>query len=120
MPHEMVPVVFENLLGGRSLVLVNTEERQNQSVELGVLELSLHGTLPPVPLEHVTLVPEEMLPVIDNVGEDSSKTPHVSRGCDVRIISSEDLGSQVADSATSRGAVVVHGRGGLAYRAKIK
>ena len=72
VPLAMVPVVFENLLGGRSLVLVNTEERQDQGVELGVLELPLHGTLPSLPLEHVLLSPEEMLPVVGDVGEDSS------------------------------------------------
>ena len=58
--------------------------------------------------------PEEMLSVVGDVGEDSPQTPHVSRGADVRIISSEDLGSQVADSPTTRGRVIVHVRGGLA------
>ena len=75
LPPGMVTTVFENLLGGRSLVLVNTEERQDQGVEL---ELSLHGTLLSLPLQHVPRVPEEMLPVVGNVGEDSSQTPHVS------------------------------------------
>ena len=67
-----------NLLGGMSLVLVNTEERQDKGVELGVLELPLHGTPISLPLDHVLLVPEEMLPVGGNVGEDSSQAPHVS------------------------------------------
>ena len=114
LPLWMVIVVFEKILGGRSLVLVNTEERPDQGVELRVLELPLHGTLLSLPPEHVLLGPEEMLPVVGDVGEDSSQTPHVSRGGDVRIIS-ENLGSQVADSSSSCGGVVVHGGGSLTY-----
>ena len=114
LPLGMVTIVFEKLLGGRSLVFVNTEERQDQGVELGILELPHDRTHLPSPIEHLQHVPEEMLPVVGDVGEDSSKTPHVSRGCDVGIISTEDLRSQVADSSNSRGGMVVHGRGGLA------
>ena len=113
LPPGTVTTVFENLLGGRSLVLVNTEERQDQGVKLGVLELPLHGTLLSLPLEHVLLGSEEMLPTVGDVGEDSSEAPHVSRGSDVRIVSPENLGSQVADSSTTSGGVVIHGRGGL-------
>ena len=113
-PLGMVTTVFANLLGSWSLVLVYREERQNQGVELGILELPLHGTLPSLPVEHVLLGPEEMLPTVGDEGEDSSQTPHVSRGGNVRIISSEDLGSQVADSSSIRGGVVVHSRGRLA------
>ena len=88
-PLRMVFGVVEKLLGGRPLVLVNREERQNQGVELGILELSPHGTLLSLPLEYVLLGPEEMLlPVIGDVGDDSSEAPHVSRGGDVKIISS--------------------------------
>ena len=76
-PLGMVTTVFENLLGSWSLVLVYTEERQDQGVELGILELSLHGTLVSLPLEHVLLGPEEVLPAVSDVGEDSSQTPHV-------------------------------------------
>ena len=111
-PLRMVFGVVEKLLGGRSLVLVNREERQDQGVEFGILELPLHGTLLSLPLEHVLLGPEEMLPTVGDVGEDSSEAPHVSRGSDVGIIS-ENLGSQVADSPTTSSSVVVHGRGGL-------
>ena len=68
-------------------MLVNREERQNQGVELGILELPRHGTLLSLPLEDVLLGPEEMLPVVGDVGDDDSKTPHVRRGCDVAVIS---------------------------------
>ena len=78
LPLWMVIVVFEKILGGRSLVLVNTEERPDQGVELRVLELPLHGTLLSLPPEHVLLGPEEMLPVVGDVGDDSSQTPHIS------------------------------------------
>ena len=58
-------------------------------MELGILELSPDGTLLSLPLDHVLLGPEEMLlPVIGDVGDDSSEAPHVSRGGDVKIISS--------------------------------
>ena len=111
LPLGMVPDVFENLLGSWSLVLVNTEERQNQGLELGILELPLHGTLLSIPLERFQLGPEEMLPTVGDEGEDSSQAPHVSRSSDMRIISPENLGSQVADSSSTRGHLVVHGRG---------
>ena len=112
-PLGMVTAVFENLLGGRSLVFVLTEERQNQGVELGVLELPPHGTLPPIPLEHVQLGPEEMLPVVSGVGDDSSQTPHVSRGGDMTISSSENLRSEVTDRSVDLRGAVVHRTGGF-------
>ena len=120
-PVVMLPLgifisVFEKLQGGRSLVFVNTEEREDQGVKLGILELPLHGTPRSLPLEHVPLGPEEMLPVVSDVGEDRPQTPHVGRGVDVRIISSEDLRSQVADSSTTWSGVVVHGRGGCTWK----
>ena len=76
-------------------------------------ELSPHGTAVSSPVEDVPLPPEEMLPVVSNVGDESSKTPHISRGGDVRIIISQNLWSQVADS-TYLGSDVVHGGGGVA------
>ena len=78
LPLGMVIAVFEKLLGGRSLVLVNTEEREDQGVKLGILELPLHGTLLSLPTERLLLGPEEMLPSVGDEGEDSSQTPHVS------------------------------------------
>ena len=108
LPLGMVISVFEKLQGGRSLVFVNTEERQDQGVELGIPELPLHGTLLSLPLEDVLLGPEEMLPVVGHVGEDSPETPHVSRGRNV-ITFSENLRGQVADCPTVRVGVVVHG-----------
>ena len=74
----MVLKVFENLVSGGSLVLVGIEERLDQGVELGMFELPLHGTpRKNLPLEHVHSGPEEMLPVVGDVGEDSTQTPHV-------------------------------------------
>ena len=77
-PLGMVPALFEKVLGGRSSVFVKTEERQDKGMELWVLELPLHGTLLSLPLEHVPLSLEEMLPVVGDEREDSSETPHVS------------------------------------------
>ena len=114
-PLGMVLSVLEKLLGGRSLVFVNTEEREDLGVKLGILELPLHGTPLSLPLEHVPLGPEEMLPVVSDVGEDSPQTPHVCRGVDVRIIS-ENLRSHVADTSTSWSGVVVHGGGGRTWK----
>ena len=111
----MPELILKNLLSRRSVVLVNTEQRQDEIMKR-MSELSPHGTAVSSPVEDVPLPPEEMLPVVSNVGDESSKTPHISRGGDVRIISSENLGSQVAHSSTSRGAVVVHGGGALTYR----
>ena len=117
----MATVVLENILSCWSLVLVNTEERQDQGVELGILELSLHGTLLSLPLEHVHSTPEEMMSVVGGVGDDGSHAPHVRRGGDVRVVSSENLRGQVADSATTgNSGVVVHGRGCLTCRNEIK
>ena len=65
----MATGVLENFLGVRSLVLVNTEDPQG--VEIGMFELSLNGTLLPHPLEHVLPGPEDILPVVGDVGEDS-------------------------------------------------
>ena len=109
----MFPIILKNLLGAGSLVFVDTEQRQNQIMKLGVFELSHHGTPHSSPLEYVRLGPEEVLPVVSDVGEDSSETPHISRGGDVRI-SSEDLRGEIADGPTVRVGVVVHGGGGLA------
>ena len=89
-------------------MLVHTEQGEDQLVELLVLELSPHGAPQRSPPEHVRLGPEEMLPVVGNVGDDSSQAPHVSRGGDVRI-SSEDLRGEIADSPTVRVGVVIHG-----------
>ena len=85
--------ILQKLLGGGSLVLFVAEEGEDVVVKLGVLEASPHGTPLCPPSEDVSLRPKEMLPVISNVGEDSSQAPHVSRGRDVRIISSENLRS---------------------------
>ena len=48
-----------------------------------IFELSPHGTPVSLPSEDITLRPEEMLPVIGDVGEDSPEAPHISRGGDV-------------------------------------
>ena len=113
LPLGMIVSVFEKLQGGRSLVFVNTEEREDQGVKLGILELPLHGTPRSLPLEHVPLGPEEMLPVVSDVDEDSSQTPHISRGGDVRIISSQNLRGQIADCPINLRGAVVHSRGRL-------
>ena len=84
---KVIQGLLENLLGGRSLVFVNTEERQNQLVNLLILEFSLQWTLHILPAIDVLLRVEEMLPVVGDVGDDDSKTPHVRRGCDVAVIS---------------------------------
>ena len=110
----MVFDILKNSLSAGSLVFVDTEKREDEIMELRVLELSLHGTPQSSPPEHVPLSPEEVLPVVNNVGEDSSETPHVSGGRDVGIISSEHLGRQIADGTTARVGVVVHGGGSLA------
>ena len=97
-------------------MFVNTEQRQDEIVKLRISELSPHGTFGSSPVENIPLIPEEMLPVVSDVGEDSSKTPHIGRGGDVTIVSSENLRSQVADGfdlAIDLGGAVVHGRGGL-------
>ena len=80
-----------------------------------IFELSPHGTMVSSPLEDITFSPEEMIPVVSDVGEDSPEAPHISRGGDVIVISPQNLRSQVADSTTVnfRGAVV-HGGWGLA------
>ena len=93
LPIEVFAAILRHLLGGGPLVLVVTEKGEDEVVKLGVLEVSPHGTPKWPPSKDVTLRPEEMLPVISNVGEDSSQAPHVSRGRDVRIISSENLRS---------------------------
>ena len=79
--------LLENLLSRRSLVFVNTEEGQDQLVDLVILEFSLQWTLHILPAIDVLLGVEEMLPVVGDVGDDGSKTPHVSRGGDVTVIS---------------------------------
>ena len=109
----MVFAILKNSLSAGSLVFVDTEKREDEIMELRVLELSLHGTPQSSPPEHVPLSPEEVLPVVGDVGEDSPKTPHVSGGGDVGIISPKDLGRQIADVHVVVLAVV-HGGGGLA------
>ena len=110
----MIITILEKIISGGSEVLLNTEEFEDDIMELGVLEIPPHGTLDSSPGKDVPLGPEEMLPVIGNVGEDSAQTPHVSRGLDVRVVSSENLRGQVADGASVWVCVVVHCRGGLA------
>ena len=84
-------------------------------MKLRMSELSPHGTPVSSPVEDVPLSPEEMLPVVSDVGEDSSETPHISRGGDVGIISSQNLRSQVTDTAVNLRGAVVHGGGCLAW-----
>ena len=79
-----------------------------------IFELPGHGTPFSSPVEHVLLSPEEMLPVVGDVGEDSSQTPHISRGADVRVISPQNLRGKIADSPTNLGGSVIHGAGSLA------
>ena len=79
-------------------MFVDTEERQDKIMKR-IFELSPNGTLASTRVEHVPLRPEEMLPVVSDVGEDSSQTPHISRGGDVRVISSQNLRGQVTDGA---------------------
>ena len=110
----MVQAILKNLLSAGSLVFVDTEQRQNQIMKLGMFEMSPHWTPRSSPLEHLRLGPEEVLPVVGDVGEESSETPHISRGGDVRI-SSEDLRGEIADGAAVRVGVVVHGGGCLAW-----
>ena len=104
--------VLEKFLGSWSAVFVNTEQREDEIVKR-IFELSLHGTPHSSPAEHVSLSPEEMLPVVSYVGEDSPKTPHISRGGDVRIISPQNLRCKIADCAPKLGGAVVHRGGGL-------
>ena len=112
----MVFAILKNSLSAGSLVFVDTEKREDEIMKLRVLELSLHGTPQSSPPEHVPLSPEEVLPVVGDVGEDSPETPHVSGGGDVGIISSKDLGRQIADGSPNLGGAVVHGGGGLACK----
>ena len=109
----MPPLILVNLLSSWSAVFVNTEQRQNQTMKR-ILEKSPYWTPGSTPFEDVPLFPEKMLPVISDVGEDCSQTPHISRGGDVRIVSSQNLGSEIADGPTNLGGAVVHGGGGLA------
>ena len=109
----MIVLILKNLAGGGSGILVSTEQLQDKIVELRVLELSPHGTLDSSPVEDVPLVPEEVLPVVGDVGEDSPEAPHVGRGGDVRVLPLEDLRGEVADGAPVRVGVVVHGGGSL-------
>ena len=76
----------------------------------GIFELSSHGTPADSPGEHVSLSPEEMLPVVGNVSEDSPQAPHISRGGDVTVISSQNLRGQIAGCLVG---AVEHGGGGL-------
>ena len=101
------------MFGSWSSVLVNTEQRQDKIVKR-IFALSLYRTPHSFPSENIPLRSEEMLPVVGDVGEDSSETPHVSRGGDVSVVSSQNLGSQVADCTTELGGAVVHRGGGLA------
>ena len=110
----MLELILENLLSSWSAVFVNTEQREDEVMK-GILELPPHGSPAVSPVEHVPLSPEEMLPVVGDVGEDSPQTPHISRGGDVEIISSQNLRGQIADSAAKLRGDVVHGGGGLAW-----
>ena len=76
-------LILENLSSSWSLVFVHNEERQDEVMKLRMFELSPHGTPDSSPALHVPLRPEEMLPVVSDVGEDSPQTPHISRGGDV-------------------------------------
>ena len=87
--------VLEKPHGSWSAVFVNTQQRTDQGVKLRILELPICGAQKSCPAEDIPLRPEEMLPVVGDVGEDSSQAPHVRRG--VRIVSSQNLRSQVAD-----------------------
>ena len=109
----MVKLILENMFSSWSALFVNTEQRQDEIVER-MYELSPHGTMFSSPVEHVPLSPEEMIPVVSDVGEESSQAPHISRGGDVRVISSQNLRSQVAGCPTNMSSTVVHGGGGLA------
>ena len=73
-----------------------------------IFECSLYGTLVATPAEDIPLSSEEMLPVISNEGDDSAETPHISRGGDVTIISSQNLRSQVTDCPVYLRGTVVH------------
>ena len=107
-------IILQKLLGGGSLVLFVAEKGEDEIMELRVLERSPHGTPQWSPSEDVSLRPEEMLPVIGNVAEDSSQAPHVSRGRDVRILS-QNLRGEVTDGATNLGGDVVHGGRGFTF-----
>ena len=52
-------------------------------MELRMFEDSLGGTPASCPPEDIHFGPEEVLPVVSNVGEHSPETPHVGRGGDV-------------------------------------
>ena len=83
----MFPQILPDLFSSWSVVFVDTEERHDKIMKR-IFELSPHGTLASSPALHVPLRPEEMLPVVSDVGEDSPQAPHISRGGDVRVISS--------------------------------
>ena len=118
LPIEVFAAILRHLLGGGPLVLVVTEKGEDEVVKLGVLEVSPHGTPKWPPSKDVSLSPEEMLPVIGNVAEDSSQAPHVSRGRDVRILS-QNLRGEVTDGATNLGGDVVHGGRGFTFMMNI-
>ena len=84
-------------------------------MELRIFEFSLYGTAVSYPAGDFHRRPEEMLPVVSDVGEDSPEAPHISRGGDVRVISLQNLRSQVTDSAAYLRGAVVHGGGGPAW-----
>ena len=112
-PLWVLKLILENLFSSRSVVFVHTKQRQDKIMKR-IFELPSHGTPVSSPVEHVPLSPEEMLSVVSDVGEDSSQAPHISRGADVRVVSSQNLRGQIADPPTNLGGSVVHGAGSLA------
>ena len=107
----MFQLILEDLFSSWSVVFVDTKERQDKIVKR-IFELSLHRTLVSSPVEHVPLRPEEMLPVVSDVDNESPQAPHIGRGGNMRIVSPQNLRSQVADS-TNLGGDVIHGGRGL-------
>ena len=80
-----------------------------------IFEFSFHWAFFASPVEHIPLVPEEILPVVSDIGDNSTKTPHISRGGDMRVISSQNLRSEITDCADCTRGAVVHSGWGLTY-----
>ena len=110
----MIFLIPKNLTGGGSGVHDSTEQFEDENVKFRVLERPLRGTLDSSPVEDVPLVPEEMLPVVGDVGEESPEAPHVARGGEVSVVWPEDLRGEVATGAPPSLGVVVHGGRSLA------